>query len=119
MFWYIATKAKKANLESNIAKTKEKTRDHEISREKIKVELVDKRTETIDKMKSQNEELKALENEILETGLKLHSVYRHNNIFVDSIHKFEENYKNMDTITIDALQNRDTLVDECDRLHRK
>ena len=81
--------------------------------------MVDKRTETIDKMKSQNEELKALENEILETGLKLHSVYRHNNIFVDSIHKFEENYKNMDTITIDALQNRDALVDEYDRLHRK
>lgn len=83
------------------------------------MELVDKRSETIDKMKSQNEELKALENEILETGLKLHSVYRHNNIFVDAIHKFEENYKNMDTITIDALQNRDALLDEYDRLHRK
>ena len=83
------------------------------------MELVDKRSETIDKMKSQNEELKALENEILETGLKLHSVYRHNNIFVDAIHKFEENYKNMDTITIDAFQNRDALLDEYDRLHRK
>ena len=115
----LATKAKKANLENNIAKTKERTREHDISREKLKLELSERRTETIDKMKSQNDELKTLENEILETGLKLHSVYRHNNIFVDAIHKFEDYYKSMDVITVDALQNRDVLLDEYDRLHRK
>jgi hypothetical protein len=66
------------HLEDALKKTREKTSEHEKSRELLRQTVKERRVESLVKMKSHNEEIKSLENEILNTGMQMTAIQNEN-----------------------------------------
>jgi hypothetical protein len=113
----ILCKTKKSNLESLIAQTKQKILDHENSRERIKQILAIKRQDTISKLSSNAEELKNLENEILEIGLKTQTINTENKKFIQEIRAFEGDYSSIDLFILNNQDSERILEIEYNRIH--
>ncbi|CAF0809878.1 unnamed protein product [Brachionus calyciflorus] len=115
----IDAKAKKANLEQKISQIKQETLKHVESRDDLKFHLEVKREESLRKMRQQKKEKIDLENEILQTGLKLQTLKDQNNKFVEAIRNFEPEFKYMDNLSLEELDSEDKLEEEYQKLHKK
>lgn len=78
-----------------------------------------KREDYLKKMKQQKKETVELEDTILKTGLKLQTIKDQNNKFIESIRKFEPEFKYMDDFTIEHLNSQDELEIEYQKLHQQ
>lgn len=85
----------------------------------MKLHLEVKREESLRKMRQQKKEKIDLENEILQTGLKLQTLKDQNNKFVDAIRNFEPEFKYMDDLSLEELDSEDKLEEEYQKLHQK
>lgn len=79
--------------------------------------ITDKRSWALKQLKEQNSEIKVLESEILDTGLKAQTIKEQNDKFVQAIQDIELQFESMDNEMDESEQNEKILQEEYDRLH--
>ena len=70
-------------------------------------------------MKTQSNNLKKLENQILETGLKAYTIKEQNDKFIQAIKDFEVEYGNLDKEKVEVLKGKEEIEDEYENIHSK
>lgn len=91
---------------------------HDASRDRLNVELAERRKAYLEQMKKHNEERMRAENEILRTGLRMQTVKMENDKFVDAIRRFEADFNGFKEIEMETDQDVDAFRREYLKLHR-
>lgn len=78
-----------------------------------------KRKEKLETLKSQSNDLKKLENQILETGLKAYTIKEQNDKFIEAIKNFEVEYSHLDKEQVEVLKGKEEIENEYENIHSK